>query len=199
MLGHHHISDELFFAYLHYGKIPPHPPSTCCDPEVLSIERIQLRERAIAMGMYALVSFDWVAKLHEWVDGRRVLEVMSGRGWLAKALQELGTDIVASDNDSWFEKAPPLVRRVKADAKQMARASTADILLMSWPPYDEPIAAKTAAAWGSTRPIVFIGEDADGCTADERFFKGFEVIQRHPIPRWPHIQDQLHIGYWRGV
>ncbi len=73
-----------------------------------------------------------------------------------------------------------------------------DVLLMSWPPYNEPTAYECMQAWGREKPIIFIGEGSQGCTADNQFFNGFDEVDMIDIPTFVGIHDYAQKGYWNG-
>ena len=130
-------------------------------------------------GMYAIVTRDWVRELVKWLDGRKVLEVMSGRGWIAKTVQEEGGHIIATDNKSsyqgWRSKGSELcdIENLSAVDAIEKYGKDVDFVLMAWPPYNEPQASHVVREIQKVNPdikIIYIGESQGGCTADEEFF-----------------------------
>jgi hypothetical protein len=202
------IPVEIFLEYIDQCEIPPYPPETYRfnyqDKVGFSLLECGLNYEAKLIannqGMWAIVDLAWTKKLADWIDGRKVLEVMAGRGWLAKALNHYDVDIVATDNKSWHE-GQTLFDIERKDAVAAARESDGfDIMIMSWPPYAEPLATETCKAWGTDRPIVYIGENEGGCCADDDFFDHFSRIKGQPgiyVPQWYGLHDWLEIGYWR--
>lgn len=214
------LPNDLFFIHLLYGQIPMYPPQATEPPSadhipynagrldlsILIHDPIFSPSHTVSaslfhhyvqqrMGMYALVAYSWVAPLAEWIGKRRVLEVMAGRGWLAKALSSLDIDILATDDYSW-KNSKPLVHPVQnaTALEAIANSSDRDILILSWPPYDDPAAYEAIKAWGSERPIIYIGEDRAGCTANDEFFDHFDIQETWSLPRWYGIRDSLYIG-----
>ncbi|MCM3671655.1 hypothetical protein M3181_22115 [Mesobacillus maritimus] len=57
-------------------------------------------------GMYAIIDYEWVEPLAEWIKKTITngdwgcYEIMAGRGWLARALDENGVPVDASDDGS---------------------------------------------------------------------------------------------------
>lgn len=184
-----------FLACIKNGEIPPSAPYI--HPDDYSSRRI-----ATKAGMWAIVTLDWTRELADWIGNRHVLEVMAGKGWLAKALSQHGTNLVATDSMEW-ENMHSDQRYVFPVQKMGAREAVefyreANLLLISWPPYDEHEIIKVCEAWGTARPIVYIGEGSGGCNAPDEFFAHF---RKEPceitIPQWPGIHDYLQIGYWK--
>lgn len=152
-------------------------------------------------GMWAIVDLTWTRKLADWIGNRKALEVMAGAGWLAKALRIHGVDIVATDNYSWDCDYHPRMVRVtevlKMDGEEAVNTyKEADVLIMSWPPQTMD-AYRIAEAWGTKRPIVYIGEERGGCTAEDTFHRHFKPEKTIFIPRWRGNSDYLQIGHWR--
>lgn len=139
---------------------------------------------------YANLNNQMLDKLSEYLEGHKCLEVMAGTGMLSAALQERGVDILATDksapehNDYGEIRGIPSLCDIKEmDALDAIREHGVDIdyLVMSWPPYNDPIAANCIETLYEVNPdakILYIGEDYGGCTADDRFFD--LVIQEDP-------------------
>lgn len=151
-------------------------------------------------GMFALVDMSWTAGLEKWIAGRSCLEVMAGKGWLAKALSDHGCDVVATDgrlsHKANVEGAPFDVIHMEA-VEAIQKFKDKDVLIMSWPPYGTHDATRTAEAWGTTRPIVYIGEGHGGCTADDDFHEGFFLEQEIDMPNLFCIHSRCLIGRWK--
>jgi len=138
--------------------------------------------------------------LASWIGGRAVLEIMSGPGWLAKALHESGVQIGATDNGSWNARhslASILFPVMQMDCTEAVRTIAADVLLVSWPPYGNDAICHAAELWGKDRPIIYIGEGCGGCNAPDEFFSRFSY-ERSDIPlfSWPGLHDDIYIGYY---
>lgn len=195
------MDPQEFINFLDRKEIPPKAPYFCVPGNFLSLwhlDHYRYRDEAIKRGMWAIVTQSWVTNMADWIDNRSVLEVMSGRGWLAKALSEQGVTITATDDFSWkINGHKPVFNVIKQNAWEAAKQSQDDLLLMSWPPYDDNTATRVIEAWGPDRPIIYIGEGEGGCNADDEFFRLFKSDLRQPdlwLPRWPHIHDYIQIG-----
>ncbi len=112
----------------------------------------------------------------EWIGGRRVLETFAGNGLFASMLAARGVDITATSRRSGHDgHADGLhfdVVEVDASPAVEKFGPDSDILLMCWPPADE-YALMATIHWGSSKPVVFIGEVTDldrgllgGCGSD---------------------------------
>lgn len=163
-----------------------------------------LRDMCIKRGMWAIVDEYWTGALAQWIGGREALEIMAGAGWLSLALRGHGVNIVATDDYSWDKHRHAGIKRVipvkKMRADRAAAKIEADVLIVSWPPYEERGIVEACTAWGTERPIVYIGESEGGCCAPDEFFEHFEPMPDAPdIPLmcWPTIHDRVMIGKWR--
>lgn len=198
-----------------YDKIPdklpdfPNPRSPALyDPEN---NHHKLRDNWINRGMFAFVSWKWVNPFSEWIGKRKVLEVMAGAGWLAKALREKGIDIIATDDHSWskLQKWGDVteVKELKALEAIEKYGRKVDIMIMSWP-YMDKNAYKAIKKLHEVNPqalVVYIGEGNGGCTADSNFFESFfpvadeefESKVANEFEAWPYIHDQMQLGKYQ--
>jgi hypothetical protein len=187
-----------FLEYVNFGDIPPEPP------EVSDWMYHEHRSTCTDLGMWAIVDMRWTKQLADWINGRTVLEIMAGCGWLAKALTLHGVNITATDDLSWSERhgGDTLVHPViQAEASEAIEKYPADVLIVSWPPYGGTAILQAMKAWGSDRPVVYIGESNGGCNAPAEFFIGLHPIEDQPpfhLAQWPGIHDYVEIGYWHG-
>ena len=142
-------------------------------PTVRPINQLQfdslLTEFMVSMfGMWVPVDLTWTKELAKNLKGMTVLEVCAGKqGWLAKALSYHGITVIAT-NDKLENPVTEMIEMDAVDAVKKYRQ--ADVLLMSWPPYREDIAAQAYEEFQGTK-VVYIGGDYEGCTANKRFFK----------------------------
>jgi hypothetical protein len=165
-----------------------------------------LRSQVNAHGMWALVDKVWTKQLSDWIVNRKVLEVMAGAGWLAKALNEHGVDIVATDDYSWDVDHKHMRRVFDVHQANGIEAidtwSETEVLIISWPPHDyddDSAIIEICNKWGSDRPIIYIGE-IDGCNAGDTFFCSFEydesLYNKFDLKQWVAVHDVVLIGYW---
>ena len=121
------------------------------------------------------------------LKGHRVLEVFAGNGLLAALLSVRGVPVKATSlfagHDGHEHGLLYPVEELRAIEAVERYGDEHDILLMSWPTATEA-AAEAVIAWGSDRPIIFIGEITNpdlgfsglgGCASD-RLFAVTEVM-----------------------
>lgn len=157
------------------GRIPDAAPlERDCFP---AIETFYARDACTHRGMWAIVDRQWTKHLADWIGERRCLEVMAGAGWLARALHDHGAAIRATDDYSWDARQHGQMERVYPVDQCDALAAVewygdADVLIVSWSPYEDDTIIHVCDAWGTTRPIVSIGEE-DGCNAPPEWWAHF--------------------------
>lgn len=203
------ISVDEFVNFVWNYKIPPSAPYGTSPHGLAEFslgswsEHHEAREECIKYGMWGIVYQTFAFALAEWIGGCQVLEIMAGAGWLAKALQDEGVSIIATDNASWDKRhtrQKHLTSVLKLEATEAILAHPqADILLVSWPPYDEQDIVEACHTWGPDRPIIYIGECDGGCNAPESFFEHFREMKDPPnidVMSWQGLHDHLYFGSW---
>jgi hypothetical protein len=203
--GINRISDRKYVAHLRLGVVPPLPPEIATWRGMTNhfSENRKYRYKATDLGAWCIVDLNWTKVLSEFIGGKRVLEIMAGRGWIAKALSEFGVTIKATDKigSGWkHNRMKPVHEVERASAIKAVRrfGDWADILLASWPPYNNPSFEAACRHWGG--PIIYIGE-MFGYTATDYFCGRFEVDEsapRIPMLSWPGIHDGVYIGTFCG-
>ena len=182
-----------------------------CAPDFSSMDVMESDEIDLAIyqarrrtqrkyGMWSMVDSLWTRDLADWIGERICLEVMAGAGWLAKALTEHGVQLIATDYDAkakWGKRSSVHPIKPLDACTAVASHPEAEVLLVSWPPYNDAEIESLAEAWGSAHPIIYIGEAHGGCTATESFCTHFQVTKRLKIPQWPGLHDEVMIGYYQ--
>lgn len=209
---------DQFLQHVKAGTIPSGPPigsspggrdwysaNLPIDEAVQAdVDRYSVRRQANLHGMWAIVDQVWTKELARWIGKRRVLEIMAGAGWLAKALHGHGVDIIATDSYEWNEQHSLMkhvypVEELHDLAAIIKYNKWAQVILCSWPPYGSDAIVGACQLWGRRRPIVYIGEGEGGCNAPDEFFQHFRLIEPQPsIPlmAWSGIHDRVEIGKW---
>ena len=154
--------------------------------------------------MWTIVDLAWTQQLARTFGGLRVLEVMSGVGWLAKALRTHGVDVTATDRMDWRKDWAPNFGETVTEVEELSApdavakyGATSDVLILAWPSSSDD--ANAAELWGSEKPIYYIGERPGGCTGSDRFFAGFVPETRFEVPRFSGNWDRLFIGRFDQV
>lgn len=179
--------DCSFLRQIQNGLVPD------CEPPYLNW--YYGREFCVKRGMWAIVNTVWTAKLADWIGRRSALEIMAGRGWLAKALSLHGVDIVATDDYSWDDThnmCRPVCSVDKMDAKTAVLAhADREVLICSWPHGTQPF-LDIAREWITDGGVVvYIGESPGGCCVDENWNLPLRKIEVG-FPSWHYIYDRVY-------
>ena len=165
-----------------------YPPSgsDLFAPRQLDIEDMRFRPAIVEASSWALIAYEWVRPLAAWIGSRRCLEVMCGRGVLAKALRDCGVSVIATDNKSmcsrqWWETAPWIeVEQLDAVEAIEKYGSGIDLVICSWPPYGSPAAYQALLKMremASDALMLYIGEINAYTNANEDFFNSVEPVK----------------------
>ena len=201
---------DPFFNAVRDGKIPETPPFIYNHPQYYrfavnmfgkEVDSYDGRSYCTERGMWAVVAHSWVSMLAKWIDGRSVLELMSGTGWLGKALQKNGVNVHCTDNMSWFKggrhSIPPIIdmEEIEAEAAAIKYVDEYDIFMCSWPYMDLSISYAVRHLVG--KPFIYIGESMGGCCATDEFFRMFHESWEAPVKNffsWDGMNDDVHVG-----
>ena len=135
-----------------------------------------------------------------------VVEIGAGTGLWAAMLRARGVDILAydahppypdSEANAWHRNVK-MFTHIEVGGPEKAELYPNRSLMLSWPPYDEPMASDCLAYYSGPH-VIYIGEGSGGCTGDELFhdtlYKEFEEIESVRLPQWHGIHDYLSV--WR--
>jgi hypothetical protein len=142
--------------------------------------------------------------LKEFVGSDTVLEVGSGHGMWAKLMQEAQINVRATDylsgkgskvylgreRDKFFTDIEDI------SGKEAVQKYNTNIIMMSWPPCDDPLAFDVLSIFKGNK-LIFVGEGKGGCTANSDFFqlldKNWTLVKEIDIPKWAGIHDRLYL------
>lgn len=140
-----------------------------------------------------------INKLKQFIGDDIVLEIGSGYGLWAKLLQDIEIKVIPTTRvskeddfhvprkDHSFTKVENLIH---SDAIQ--KYPQANVLMMSWPPYSDPMAYEALTNFQGNK-IIYIGEGSGGCTGCDNFH---ELLYRE----WQEVEDiQIDIPQWQGL
>lgn len=119
---------------------------------------------------FPIITLEVANILTEFLKDKSVVDLGCGSGYISAVLSKLGVaDITAVDNNerAWGKAYFDIVEEDMLEHD----ISSYDVVLLSWPDYCAPEAAKIAEKLTSGQILIFQGESRGGCTADEDFFK----------------------------
>lgn len=160
------------------------------------------RNNMINIQGYPIITKRLCKSLAEFIGNRKVLEVMSGKGALAKGLIDEGINIKPTDNFSWefprfFNNLWTDIENINALDAIKKYAKDYDILLASWMPYNDPIAYDILLEMRKQNPnmiMLYIGEDWGGCCACDKFFEAAQRIENKTIEDINENVFRVHYG-----
>ena len=139
----------------------------------------ELRDHYINKYGFVGLCKEFIDELYDLVKGKNILGVMSGTGYIEAYLKEKGASIKATDSGaylnyidfSWDKHIYTDVETIDASKAVDKYHDWADMVIMSWPPYSNNSAYKVAVECHKYNiPIIYLGENMTGCTADDSFF-----------------------------
>lgn len=179
------LANGMLCRYLQTGKLP----DIWNISDLNSFDQIRFRNEYTSKLGFALISNVFINILRgEVIQNGKCLEIMSGTGALSKALSDLGVDIISTDNSSWYDfplyklwKTSKVFNIENIDCVNAIEkyGKDVDFIICSWPPYDEPQAARSLDAMRQVNPnckMIYIGENRDGCTANDEFFNKWKDV-----------------------
>lgn len=132
----------------------------------------------------------------EVLNGQPVVEAAAGSGYWAWQLAQAGADVAAYDPRDPAE-SDGFVAGVQyhplraADAVTAAQAHPDRALLLSWPAYGASFAAAALDAYRGDL-VIYAGEPAGGCCADDDFFTQLDT-------HWLEVGSSPHHRTWWGI
>jgi len=147
---------------------------------------------------YALLTFDKIKPLKKFVEGKRLHEVCAGTGY-AKFFFSLLNPRFYIQTDNFSSHFVPEKRFTDVeivDSVLKEKELQSEVVLMSWPPFDETFARDIALVMRKGATLIYIGEGRGGCTGDDSFFKEVEKFRGlgiFPIVNFPGIHDKIFV------
>lgn len=159
---------------------------------------LYLREFIIPCWGYALITNKFIETLSSYLKGKKVLEVMAGRGLLSALLREKEIDTICTDSNDWGgsseEYAYTEIEIIEAEEAVRKYGENIDHVLMVWPPMKEDHAYRVIKALREVNPtasVIYIGENG-GCTADKNFFNIVKNVEDSSFRNVQSSYDQFY-------
>jgi len=147
---------------------------------------------------WSVPNIEAIEQIKAFVQNDKVIEVGGGLGLWAKLMRDEGINVTVTDNLSSHQEE--LSRDPFIDVKDMSNEAamsaygTHGVLMLVWPPYDDPMANNTLKKFLGNK-LIFVGEGGYGCTGDDSFFctlaENWEETDDIDIPQWSGIHDYL--------
>lgn len=207
--------DEITWKYYHRWE----PQWMSVSWELLSClkvserEQIKYRDDLCMRYAWAIPDPDSLAFVSKHL-GTSAIEIGAGAGYWAYCLAQLGTYVVCYDiappqwctNNHYHSprqgRHQPLSGEKRAvwynvyHGTHTKAAHYTFPLFLCWPPYESAMAAKALKAYQGKK-LVYIGESAGGCTADDAFFarlqNHWDLVDSHTPTQWHGIHDEIEV------
>lgn len=152
------------------------------------------------LGVFAIPTMSWLEPLAYRLQGKKVLDLMSGRGMISAVLQTLDVDITPIDNGSWG--LSEIVETQRMSCVEAIKKFNPDVVICAWP--DDSVREQSETFEDVCRyifdnalptEILYIGEPAGGCNASDNFpyemdwdgslMEGYVTLSYlHDAPAW---------------
>lgn len=157
------------------------------------------RDAHIAQFSFMALPKETLDALAELIADRRTLDAGAGTGYLSEQLAHRGAWVVASDlgpiSENDFGQRKVWRRDHEGDSCELLPGDFGAVIL-AWPPMDE-FAFRVASLLRPGQVLIYQGEGAGGCTADETFFAEVRQDSRwQPLPGWTGSLNQHHLQFY---
>ena len=147
---------------------------------------------------WSIPSIDAIKEIVRFAGSEQILEVCAGNCFWACLIRLYGGNIIASDNFSSHgtEQYNCFISDVlNEDAVRSVQSHRTNVIMISWPTYNDPLATNVLDTFEGNR-LIFVGEGAGGCTANDSFFdllrEKWSLVKYLMIPNWPGLHDGVY-------
>lgn len=131
-------------------------------------------------------------RIRTFVDGQPILEVGAKNGYWSWCLGQIGCAVHPIDKNPPTKVWVEVFKGNESHVKYFPN----HVLMLCWPPYDEPMAHNCLSAYKGNK-VIYIGEGCGGCTGDDKFHedlsKNFNLFADMTIPVYWGIHDRLFL------
>ena len=188
---------------------PPGAPKVEFSP-LIHLYSISLRWGYTKSHGFTLCPSELIKAMAIAMAGSKVVELGSGTGTLGNLLRQEGVDITLTDigekSMAMYEFESPVQMDIYAKMEDVD-LSPYDIVLLTWPPYEDPCCEQVLKNMRPGSILFYCGEGQGGCTGTDAFhdmlyngIKGFKgIVQRFEFLE--ELSDQLNENHvrWCGM
>lgn len=162
---------------------------TAAELTVVGASREHLTTR-YAWSVISPGDVDWLVQQ---LDGRAAVEIGAGSGYWAWQLEQAGVDVAAYDphppsDDNQFCSGETFTTVLLDDASAVKHHQDR-ALLMVWPPFNGEHARHALSVYEGDL-LLYAGESAGGCTADDQFYDLLDA-------EWDEVSvAPQHVTWW---
>lgn len=173
------------------NELPPTLPKSFFKEHKFSFtDSYQVRCRYTGRIGWFILTTEVKEVLVNFLKGKSVLEVGSGTGYFAAHMKQGGVgDYNAVDIWDPFYWDEGTTRYFGIDGDSLDYIDNSyDVIVMNWPPYNEPFAHQVVKKMSKGQVLIFEGEGSGGCTGDDDFFN---YLDEHFTPM-KELDDELN-------
>lgn len=157
-------------------------------------EQLEVQARLVEKYTWSIFTSESVDKMVAFIGPRGAVDFGAGNGYLSYLLKQRGTDSLAIDN--WMEGKPnSLWHPVETGSYELLDYTSSRVLILSWPPREEPMALTALERWGGDR-LIYVGEILRG-TGSYKFHKelsyNWRLVEQVIIPQWRSRGDAVYL------
>ncbi len=166
---------EMSIESLNTGILNPSLIEQSREHFELSMFLFQIREFYITHYGFSCLNNNFLTKLADNLQNRKVLDIGAGTGFLSSKLSELNIDIEAVDidiNQNQYNFTKYYYPIIEEDAVSYLKNNCLkyNSFILSWPNYDNDFAFNILQHLPKKSQLIYIGEGIGGCTANHNFF-----------------------------
>ncbi len=147
------------------------------DPRGLLFDGLAARHVHIAEYGFVVLTRETVQALARFIGARKCLDAAAGTGWLSHVLAQEGVNVTASDlggeSPGRYRMRKVWRRDHEGDSLQLLPGDY-EVVILCWPPYQRSFGYDVISRMKPGQVLIFQGESAGGCTADDAFFAQLE-------------------------
>lgn len=132
-----------------------------------------IRQTYVNKYSHAIITNELVESLVKLCEGKKVVELGSGSGYLSHLLEFEGVDITTVDTADWYTDQVIRLPDIVGSYREMD-FSAYDVVIMSWPNYQSNAAAQAVKALNENQIFIYCGESAGGCCGDDDLHQTLE-------------------------
>lgn len=168
-----------------------------------------IRQEIVAKSSWFLATEEQISYLANVLRDKNVIEIAAGTGYLATALRSSGVRryrAIDSRQSHYTKRSINYgVEYLAFEELSPLELHTYDAVLLTWPPYADPLATNVVKAMREGQLLYLQGESRYGCTGDDELFDTlstqFDEIKTEledlEHPQWNGIRDQWTV--WRKL
>ena len=148
-----------------------------------------IRLRTLIVKNYGIFGFSYIESIQDIIQLaenkgiNQIIDIGAGIGYLSYGIKKMAPhlEVIAIDifmktyNIRKIKQVEPFYNVQNINAKKYLPGITNSLLILSWPNYKGRLMSYICKNYFHTNTILYIGENQGGCTANDAFFKNYEI------------------------